>query len=217
MHAVLSGGSTIRDMMDEPTADITMDVDMMDIPGGMPVSAPQNDQQQYSHSRAQTALTSISDTVPSVAFNNMSGMGAGPLPTAFGMQSSVASGSTLTEFTKRRNWSKLVLEELKDLFIVLSPDGRLRWTSPSCKMLTGYEPTALVGQFIREFIHQEDKGMFTREFNESIASGNQLRFFYRFRKEDGAYIIFEAFGHPHFSLETINTFNGPPRNCRGVF
>ena len=59
--------------------------------------------------------------------------------------------------------------------------------------------------------------MFTREFNESIASGNQLRFFYRFRKEDGAYIIFEAFGHPHFSLEVVNTFNAPPRNCRGFF
>src|SRR2546429_9781849 len=31
-------------------------------------------------------------------------VGAGPLPTGFGATSTLSSGSTLTEFTKRRNW-----------------------------------------------------------------------------------------------------------------
>lgn len=38
-----------------------------------------------------------------------------------------------------------------------------------------------------------------REFNESIATGRPLRLFYRFRKNDGAYTIFETHGHPHIA------------------
>jgi PAS domain S-box-containing protein len=113
----------------------------------------------------------------------------------------------------------LVLEEIRDLYLILSPDARMQWASPSCKLLTGYEPFSLVGKFIRDFIHQDDRGMFSREFNESIASGNQLRFFYRFRATDGSHVILEAFGHPHLSPEVLNfgINGGGTRKCRGFF
>ncbi|KAF2429459.1 white-collar 2 [Tothia fuscella] len=144
-------------------------------------------------------------------------LGAGPLPAGFMQQTS--TGSTLTEFTKRRNWSRLILEELRDLMLILSPDGRINHVSPSCKLLTGYEHFQLVSKFVGDFIHDDDKGMFVREFNESIASGNQLRFFYRLRKEDGTYAIFEAFGHPHLAsgARDFPSGNGGVRYCRGFF
>lgn len=133
--------------------------------------------------------------------NNMSAIGAGPLPTGFGMGPPSNGGNTLTEFTKRRNWSQRVIEELRDFLHILTPDGRILYVSPSAKTLTGYEPRYLVGKFIGEFVHPEDSGIFMREFNESIASGNPLRFFYRFKREDGTYIIFECDGHPHISSD----------------
>jgi PAS domain S-box-containing protein len=147
----------------------------------------------------------------------MTGAGAGPLPTGFGAPNMNPSGSTLTEFTKRRNWSQRVLEELRDLLHILTPDGRILYVSASCKPLTGWEPSHIVGRFINEFIHPDDIGIFVKEFNESIASGNPLRFFYRFRKADDSWIIFESHGHPHLSSDT-NTF-APPNaiNCRGFF
>ena len=123
--------------------------------------------------------------------SGMSGAGAGPLPTGFGAPNMNPSGSTLTEFTKRRNWSQRVLEELRDLLHILTPNGRILYVSPSCKNLTGWEPQQLMGRFINEFIHPDDIGIFVKEFNESIASGNPLRFFYRFRKADDSCIIFE--------------------------
>jgi PAS domain S-box-containing protein len=143
--------------------------------------------------------------------------GAGPLPTGYLHQAS--TGSTLTEFTKRRNWSKLLLEELRDLMLILSPDGRIYHVSPSHKQLTGYEHYELLHKFMGDFIHDDDKGMFVREFNESIASGNQLRFFYRFRKQDGTYTIFEAFGHPHLASGALEFpgGNAGARYCRGFF
>ncbi|KAK3115678.1 white collar 2 type of transcription factor [Teratosphaeriaceae sp. CCFEE 6253] len=135
---------------------------------------------------------------PSAPREDASVVGAGPLPTGFGMPAQ-QSTSTLTEFTKRRNWSQRIIEELKDFLHILTPDGRILYVSPSCRAITGYEPHALIGKFIGEYVHPDDSGIFMREFNESIASGNSLRFFYRFKKDDGTYMIFECDGHPHIS------------------
>lgn len=158
---------------------------------------------------------------------NMSGIGAGPLPTGFGMAPPNNNGNTLTEFTKRRNWSQRVIEELRDFLHILTPDGRILYASPSARNLTGYEPNYLVGKFIGEFVHPEDSGIFMREFNESIASGNPLRFFYRFKREDGTYLIFECDGHPHISSEQSGSYGNMSVSshsqmsaggvCRGFF
>ncbi|KAF2656924.1 hypothetical protein K491DRAFT_596128 [Lophiostoma macrostomum CBS 122681] len=145
------------------------------------------------------------------------GPGAGPLPTGFGAPSQNTTGSTLTEFTKRRNWSQRVLEELRDFLHILTSDGRILYVSPSCKALTGWEPAQLINHWIGEFIHPDDQGIFVKEFNESIASGNPLRFFYRFRKADDSWIIFESHGHPHLSSDNSG-FVPPTGNvCRGFF
>ena len=191
-------------------------------------------QQQMNMSRQQQqdqGMTGVSDNEQ---YNiqqqrdeiNMSGAGAGPLPTSYGMPAQMSS-TTLTEFTKRRNWSQRIIEELKDFLHILTPDGRILYASPSCKAITGYDPQALIGKFIAEYVHPDDSGIFMREFNESIASGNALRCFYRFKKDDGTYIIFECDGHPHLSPEPRdqNEMNQRPNNgvppvqgmCRGFF
>ncbi|KAI7078483.1 hypothetical protein KC327_g1962 [Hortaea werneckii] len=157
----------------------------------------------------------------------VTGIGAGPLPTGFGMTPQT-NNSTLTEFTKRRNWSSRIIEELKGFLHILTPDGRILYVSPSCKTITGYEPHHLIGKFIGELVHPDDSGIFMREFNESIASGNELRFFYRFKKEDGTFLIFECDGHPHISPEPHLSAGFPQEQqnggtppitgvCRGFF
>ncbi|KAL8952246.1 MAG: hypothetical protein Q9222_001832 [Ikaeria aurantiellina] len=170
----------------------------------------QNEQQQQMHS------TDEEDAAPNST--SMTGVGAGPLPTGFGSQGAPGTGSTLTDFTKRRNWSQRVLEELRDFLHILTPDGRILYVSPSGKQLTGYNAEDLNGKFIFNFIHQDDSAIFVREFNESIASGNPLRFFYRFRKADDTYVIFESHGHPHLTADA-GAFgpNNAAGFCRGFF
>lgn len=151
-----------------------------------------------------------------------SGAGAGPLPTDFAAQNPLHSASTLTEFTKRRNWSQRVLEELKDLMYILTPDGRILYASPSAKTLTGYNPEELKGQLISDFVHPDDSSLYIREFNESIATGNPLRFYHRFRTPEDKYRVFECHGHPHLTHEaTLLEQTGPPVGqagyCRGFF
>lgn len=164
------------------------------------------------------------DSSENVTTGTMSGAGAGPLPTGFGLQPASNAGSTLTEFTKRRNWSQRVIDELKDLLYILTPDGRLLYVSPSAKSLTGHDPQDLTGKFIAEFVHPDDSALFIREFNESIATGNPLRFYYRFRTAEDKYLVFETHGHPHLTSEAVHqlhTPNGLPINaagyCRGFF
>lgn len=152
----------------------------------------------------------------------MGGVGAGPLPTGFGSQSIPGMGSTLTEFTKRRNWSQRVIEELKDLLYILTSDGRFLYLSPSLKFLTGYEPSELTGKFVNDYVHQDDTALFVREFNESIATGNLLRLFYRFRTKENKYMIFEGHGHPHMTgdasqIEISGSSHNSATYCRGFF
>lgn len=197
-----------RDFSGLPMDDVMqhMDMDMSSLDGG-------DGQSAYAFTDTQMQSNGPGSNMGDIP---MSGAGAGPLPTGFGAPNMNPSGSTLTEFTKRRNWSQRVLEELRDLLHILTPDGRILYVSPSCKPLTGWEPQHLMGRFINEFIHPDDIGIFVKEFNESIASGNPLRFFYRFRKAEEAWAIFESHGHPHLSTDPTSF---PPNalNCRGFF
>ena len=178
--------------------------------------SPQQGQELDQEQQQEQAMDSNDEAAnPS---QTMTGAGAGPLPTGFGAPSSVGGGSTLTDFTKRRNWSQRVLDELRDFLHILTPEGLIKYVSPCSKQLTGYEPDELVGKFIRDFIHVDDSGVFVREFNESISSGNPLRFFYRFRRADGTYTIFESHGHPHLTSDAAALgSNSAASICGGFF
>ncbi|KAF2091300.1 hypothetical protein K490DRAFT_34011 [Saccharata proteae CBS 121410] len=184
----------------------------------IPHPNPLQQSQQQAHQPTSNPAASQDAFDPNTNNNySMSDIGAGPLPTGFGMQNQNSSGSTLTEFTKRRNWSQRVIEEIRDFLHILTPDGRLVYVSPSCKVLTGWEPQQLLGRVVTDFIHADDSSIFIREFNESIASQNPLRFFYRFRRQDGTFIIFESHGHGHFDqAPTFGTGTAFPF-CRGFF
>jgi PAS domain S-box-containing protein len=210
------GSTAMSDMMNQSGPTGGLDVDMLDIA----TSGPSNSQMSFQTLASPASTLGLSNTTsgtdsPSTA-GNAPEIGAGPLPTGFGMPPPANAGSTLTEFTKRRNWVKLILQELRDLMMVLTSEGRIMQVSASITQLTGWEAPQLHMKFIGDFIHHEDRGMFTREFNESIASGNQYRFFYRFKREDGSYAIFEATGHPHYGSD-FSLMPGTARNCRGVF
>ncbi|RDW87656.1 hypothetical protein BP5796_03350 [Coleophoma crateriformis] len=211
----------------EPSMTGILEENLLDDYDALPISLDVNaddgiNSKSYSHMAATMNGNEHMDDMVAADRNStdvpMSGAGAGPLPTGFGAQSTIGGGSTLTEFTKRRNWSQRVVEELKDFLHILTPDGRIVYLSPSSNLLTGYPQDELVGKFIVDFIHPDDSGIFVREFNESIATGNPLRFFYRFRKKDDTYTIFESHGHPHLTSEAAAFGpNNAAGFCRGFF
>ncbi|KXJ86226.1 hypothetical protein Micbo1qcDRAFT_126587 [Microdochium bolleyi] len=161
-------------------------------------------------SQDQSNLTSSREDTP-----------AGSMSQGFGSnanQGNAQNGSTLTEFTKRRNWPAKVVEELKDFLHILDSHGRIKYVSPSVTALTGYESEEVVDCFLRDLIHADDVGTFTSEMNESIATGNPLRIFFRLKKKNGEYAIFESVGHAHIAASKFapNPDNQSPF-CQAVF
>ncbi|RKU44603.1 blue light receptor, variant 2 [Coniochaeta pulveracea] len=126
--------------------------------------------------------------------------GAGPVPaTGFNAQAQLSNANTLTEFTKRRDWPMKVIKEMKDILLILDANGRLKHASPAIFALTGYTQDEMVEVFLRDIIHPDDVGVFVAEMNESIATGTPLQIFFRLKKKDGSYQIFEAVGHAHIA------------------
>lgn len=188
-----------------------------------PFSAVAQSSDSYANIAPDLSSNSAQNLTDANAQIDPNAIGGGPLPAAFNMipqqDGPGGSGSTLTDFTKRRNWSQRVLEELRDFLYILTPEGRILYSSPSTRELTGWEPVDIVGKFIHDYIHPDDSGIFIVEFNEAIATGNPLRFFYRLRQKNGSYLIFEAHGHAHLSSEVAAFGPGIDGRafCRGFF
>lgn len=126
--------------------------------------------------------------------------------------------SAVTDFTRRRNWTQRILAEMKDMLVVLSPDGKVLYTSPATASITNYEPKQLSGRFLSEYMHDDDRSSFIRDFNESIATGHRLKYHFRFRRPNSEYIILEASGHAHMADEKTTLGTGQEGNaCHGFF
>src|SRR5262249_15913061 len=116
-------------------------------------------------------------------------------PGSFANQSGQPGGRSLTELTRRKNWPAKGVEGLKDLLQILDADGKLTYVSPVVTALTGYTPEDILGVHLKDLVHPDDIHLLVSELNESISTGKPLRMFYRFKKKDGTYGIFEAVGH----------------------
>lgn len=131
---------------------------------------------------------------------------------------SVSGGGAVTEFTKRRNWPSRIARELKDMIQILDASGRLRYVSPSIGALTGYAPEDVLDRLLQDFIHPDDVGVFVTELQESMATGNAVRLFYRLKKRDGSWAIFEAVGHAHMApASSAPNPDNQSSSCQAVF
>lgn len=112
-------------------------------------------------------------------------------------------------------WPQRVLDEVRDLLLLLTPDGIVNYVSPSYKAITGFETAQIEHDHLSRFIHDDDKAVFTRELHECIATGHRLRCHFRMYRADNSTCVMEAHGHPHFS--TINEDDNQRQICHGVF
>ncbi|KAI9266947.1 hypothetical protein BY458DRAFT_556396 [Sporodiniella umbellata] len=101
------------------------------------------------------------------------------------------------DFRKKKNWSERILVEITGLILVLSVNGDILYCSESAIELTGYKPYQLVGQKLMEYLHVDDMDVFIRDFQMSFHTRSQIRSYYRFRKTDDSYTIFEVIGQPN--------------------
>ncbi|KAG1053409.1 hypothetical protein G6F43_004513 [Rhizopus delemar] len=101
-----------------------------------------------------------------------------------------------TDFRRRKNWPERILVEITSLLHVLSPYGNILYCSESTFELTGYRPHELVGRKLVEFLHVDDMDVFIKDFQMSFHTRSPVMTYYRFRKKDETYVLFEVVGQP---------------------
>ncbi|EFW98555.1 gata transcription factor [Grosmannia clavigera kw1407] len=185
----------------------------------LPPTAFDNDNDGSSPTTAESNGSGSSTLLVRPAVSAIEGPGAGPQPaTEFEQQGPAASGSALAEFTRRKNWPAKIVEELRDLLMVIDPNGRIRYVTARLPELLGYSHTEAVGQMLTDLVHVDDRFVFMSELNACIANAALLRLYCRIRRRDGSYAVVETVGHAHIAE---SRFAPNPANqsafCQAVF
>ncbi|KAJ5183548.1 hypothetical protein N7492_001164 [Penicillium capsulatum] len=116
-------------------------------------------------------------------------------------------------------WTQVVLEEMKDLLLLLNSQGQIAYASPSSKQITGRMAKQLEGTPFTQYIHEDDKSIFLRDMDDSVVSNQPFRTHVRFQKANNTYSLVEAFGHPHIANPNDSQGRGASTRdrCTGFF
>ncbi|ORY96347.1 hypothetical protein BCR43DRAFT_491538 [Syncephalastrum racemosum] len=109
--------------------------------------------------------------------------------------STIKPAGGVSDFTRRKNWSQNVLDELRDLVIVLSNDFKIVFCSEASVEFLGYPPAELNDHLFTEYIHVDDVDSFSREFRTARDTMQALRIYHRVQRKDGNYTLMETNGH----------------------
>ncbi|KAI8146082.1 hypothetical protein BJV82DRAFT_600382 [Fennellomyces sp. T-0311] len=99
------------------------------------------------------------------------------------------------EFTRRKNWSQSILDELRDIVHVLTAESNIVYCSPASSECLGYEPAEMTNHRFTEFIHVDDVDSFSRQFRASKDQMGSLKAVFRMQGKDGKYVMVETTGH----------------------
>jgi PAS domain S-box-containing protein len=87
---------------------------------------------------------------------------------------------------------RLLAENSRDVIRLYDADGMIRYASPSCLAVLGYEPDELIGRLATEFAHPEDAAEQDERRQRLLASHGDSTITYRSRRKDGGYVWLEA-------------------------
>ncbi|KAJ5971939.1 PAS fold-3 [Penicillium vulpinum] len=121
----------------------------------------------------------------------------GPYGRHYGVQ--VAQPGGYQSVQRDAGWTERVLDEMKDMLLLLTPEGRITYATPSCKNITGRAAKQLEGSLLSHYIHGDDHRIFQRDLDDSVAANQSFRTHLRFRKTNNTYCLIEAYGHPHLA------------------
>ncbi|MGH9901374.1 MAG: PAS domain-containing protein, partial [Pyrinomonadaceae bacterium] len=86
-----------------------------------------------------------------------------------------------------------LIENASDLISIMNPDGTVRYLSPSCARVLGYEPEELIGKQILDHIHPDDLPLMKEQLEYKLEHpGVVIDLTCRFRHKDGTWRVLEG-------------------------
>ncbi len=94
-------------------------------------------------------------------------------------------------------WYRALLQHQSDIITVVGFDGVIRYISPNCEQLLGFDAESLVGTSGVDNIHPDDIDDLIEGLGAQLVEGLAARpFEYRQRRSDGSWLWLEATGQP---------------------
>lgn len=114
-----------------------------------------------------------------------------------------------SEQTMRR-----IYDNMLDMISEVDAQGKVKYASPSYKVLLGYDPDYLVGKKITDYVYPDDLDKLRSSFNHAINTRTLPRIEYRFRHAGGYYLWLETVGTLFFDQD--GAFNGATFSTRNI-
>ena len=88
---------------------------------------------------------------------------------------------------------RALIEQSSDLVAVLTPEGVVRYASPSCKLVLGYSQAEWAGVNLFSYVHPDDQNAIQSAFSHAVHNlGSAHRGEFRFLRCDGSWRVLEA-------------------------
>ncbi|MEO8393113.1 MAG: PAS domain S-box protein, partial [Chloroflexota bacterium] len=100
-----------------------------------------------------------------------------------------------SELSKRETQYRLLAENITDVITRHGPDSTIRYISPSCRAVLGYEPDEMIGHKVDDFFHPDDLPILDAVRDSSRHQLNTYTISYRIRYKDGTFRWFETAGN----------------------
>lgn len=109
------------------------------------------------------------------------------------------------EFTKRKRWADLLINELSDAIIfVLSSDAKVWFCGRAIIELLGWRDTELIDRNFLDFVNAEDQQTFYVAFQDSLHTRKEMNSYIRLQCKNGfviqhipqSQVLFELKGYP---------------------
>jgi PAS domain S-box-containing protein len=108
---------------------------------------------------------------------------------------------------------RTLIEKSTDAIQLVSPEGKILYTSGSIKNVLGYNAEELEGLGIAPFMHPDDLEYFMQNFQELLNNpGGQIVLTYRVKHKDGSWAWLETVGVNHINTPNIHALVGNFRN-----
>lgn len=93
------------------------------------------------------------------------------------------------EAARTKRFYSSLIEHATDVIPVIAPDGTIKYVSPSCQWLLGYEQDAVIGDNAFDYIHPEDVDRAAEKFQETMENPDLMpEVEFRFKHADGSWV-----------------------------
>ena len=104
---------------------------------------------------------------------------------------------------------RLITQNMRDIIVLMLPNGKTIYLSPSFTRVTGHDIDASLREEVASFFHADDFVWLQQEFARCAAGdGQQTTLTYRFRHADGHYIWLES------QMHLVRNEEGLPRHIQ---